>query len=502
VTFWSAEPARPERVRAWPNAWKLAVATVCFGAFMGQLDASIVTLTYPPMERQFHAGTAAVQWVSLSYLLALLVLLAPMANRSDRHGRKLSYLQGFAIFSAASAACGLAPSLGLLIGARVLQGAGAALLQSNSVALVTTSAPPGRMRAALGAQAAAQAIGLALGPTVGGLIVASLGWRWVYAINVPVGAIALAAGVLFLPRTRTRRPDGAGDLPGSLLIGGAAAALLLALSAAGGLRLPSAPVILAALIVTFVASAVALAVHLRRRDRPVIDPGLLRAPGVARGLVAALLAYLVLFGPLVLVPMVLAGRGVSSLRIGVVLTALPAGFAFAATVGGGVLPRSWSDTRRALVGGCLAAAALGAMLVAPLTTYGLLPWLAFLGIGLGLLAPANNAAIMRSVPPEQTASGGGIISMARALGTAVGIAAVTLAMHVSGPRLAVGMLFGAAALTIFSLLPRSRVRLSHRPTSGLPPNMPGHGWNTISPGIRADSWVGGRGRVPSPQEQG
>src|SRR6516225_335843 len=111
------ERARPERIRTWPHAWKLAVATVCFGAFMGQLDASIVTLTYRPLERAFGASSAGVQWVSLSYLITLVALLAPVGKRSDQRGRKLSYLHGFVIFSAGSALCGLAPGLGFLIGA-------------------------------------------------------------------------------------------------------------------------------------------------------------------------------------------------------------------------------------------------------------------------------------------------------------------------------------------------------------------------------------------------
>ncbi|MGH3673469.1 MAG: MFS transporter, partial [Pseudonocardiaceae bacterium] len=173
------ERARPGWLREWPHSWRLAVGTVCIGAFMGQLDASIVTLTYRPLQAQFHASLATVQWVSLSYLLALTALLIPIGRLADVHGRKLTYLYGFVLFTAASAACGLAPTLGSLIGFRVVQAIGAAMLQANSVALVATSAPAHRMRAALGVKAAAQAIGLALGPTLGGLLVSTLGWRWV-----------------------------------------------------------------------------------------------------------------------------------------------------------------------------------------------------------------------------------------------------------------------------------------------------------------------------------
>ncbi len=198
------EPARPAAIREHPLAPWFAVATVCFGAFMGQLDASVVTVAFPALQGQFGTGLAATQWVSLAYLLVLTALLVPAGRWSDRAGRKLLYLYGFVVFSAASAACGLAPSLGALIALRVVQAAGAALLQANSVALVVTSVPARARRAALGIQAAAQAVGLACGPVVGGVLVAAVGWRWVFLINVPVGLLAVLAGWYLLPRTRRR----------------------------------------------------------------------------------------------------------------------------------------------------------------------------------------------------------------------------------------------------------------------------------------------------------
>ena len=228
------EPARPAVVREHRLAPWLAVATVCFGAFMGQLDASIVTLAFPALQRQFGVGLAGVQWVSLAYLLALVALLVPVGRWSDRFGRKLVYLYGFVLFTAASAACGLAPSLAVLIGLRVVQAAGAAMLQANSVALVATSAPPGRRRAALGVQAGAQALGLALGPVVGGLLVASAGWRWIFFVNVPVGVVAVVAGWFLLPRTR-QRAAWPGQRPGrDGAAGPAAAGTLVAVSSLSG----------------------------------------------------------------------------------------------------------------------------------------------------------------------------------------------------------------------------------------------------------------------------
>ncbi len=443
------EHPRPDRIRNRPGAWWLAVATVCFGAFMGQLDASIVTLTYGSLRTEFRAPLAAVEWVSLAYLLALVALLVPMGRLADAHGRKLLYLYGFVVFTAASAACGLAPALGALIGFRVLQAVGAAMMQANSVALVATSAPRDRMRTALGVQAAAQALGLALGPTVGGALVSTLGWRWVFGINVPIGVVALVAGRYLLPRTRSRNRVRGFDWPGLALLALATTAGLLAVSAASGLAVPGWGA--AVLLAVALAAGWGFVVRQERAAAPLLDLALLRLRAVAAGLVGALCGYLVLFGPLVLVPVVLTGAGSSELAAGLVLTALPAGFAVAATAADRLLPRGMSDRGRCVVGAALCAAALGALLAVPLNEVWLAPLLAVLGVGLGVFTPANNTLIMGAVPSSSSGTGGGLVNMARGLGTALGVALVTLALHLSaryGARLAVVVLLVAAALVV------------------------------------------------------
>ena len=348
------ERARPDRVRDRPGAWRLAVATVCFGAFMGQLDASVVTLTYGGLRTGFHASPAAVEWVSLGYLVALVALLVPAGRLADTYGRKLLYLHGFLVFTAASAACGLAPSLGVLIAFRVVQAAGAAMMQANSVALVATSAPRHRMRAALGAQGAAQALGLALGPTVGGALVTAAGWRWVFWINVPVGLVAWCAGRYLLPRSRDLGRVHRFDLPGLVLLALTTTGALLALSAASGLPLPGWAA--AAAAAAALGAGWAFTVRQRRAAAPLLDLALLRLPAVAPGLAGALLGYLLLFGPLVLVPAALTGAGGSVLSAGAVLTALPAGFALAATTADRVLPRTTTDRGRCVLGAAVALA--------------------------------------------------------------------------------------------------------------------------------------------------
>ena len=466
------EPARPAAVREHRLAPWLAVATVCFGAFMGQLDASIVTLAFPALQRQFGVGLAGVQWVSLAYLLALVALLVPVGRWSDRFGRKLVYLYGFVVFAGASAACGLAPSLAVLAGLRVVQAAGAAMLQANSVALVATSAPPGRRRAALGIQAGAQALGLALGPVVGGLLVASAGWRSIFLVNVPVGMIAVLAGWFLLPRSRQLARGRGGDPIGMILLALAAVGALVAVSSLSGLGLPfwALPGSAAAAL----AAGAGLVRWERRSPSPLVDVPLLTATGIGPALAGALCVYLVLFGPLVLLPQTLAEHGGTALRAGLLLTALPAGFGLAAVAAERVLPARWPNRRRCATGGLLASCSVAALAI-PGPAAVMVVSLALLGTGLGTYIPANNAQIMAAVPAHDAATMGGMVNMTRGLGTALGVAVVTLGLHAGahfghadGGRLVIAALTAAVlAATWAGTRPHQRTdprgRRRHRP---------------------------------------
>ena len=470
------EPARPAMIREHPLAPWLAVAAVCLGAFMGQLDASVVTVAFPALQRQFGAGLASVQWVSLAYLLVLTALLVPAGRWSDLAGRKLMYLYGFVVFAGSSAACGLAPSLGVLIALRVVQAGGAALLQANSVALVVTSVPARTRRGALGVQAAAQAVGLASGPVIGGLVVATAGWRWVFFLNVPVGALAVAAGVCLLPRTRGaagqllagQPPAGrrGTDPGGTVLLAAAATAGMLAISALSGLGAPAWTAALLAVVA--VLTGTALLRHERRVAAPMLDLRAMAAAGTGAALLGALCAYLVLFGPLVLFPQVVTAQGGSAESAGLLLTALPAGFGLAAAVADKLLPGGWSNRRRCLLGGTVMAVCAAALAVpAPHAVSVLL--LGLLGVGLGIYTPANNAEIMAAVPARDAATAGGMVNMTRGTGTALGVAVVTLGLHAGellrSPQ--AGLALSMAALAAVALLGTVAALRARQATDGL-----------------------------------
>ena len=163
---------------------------------MGQLDASIVQLAMPSLETAFDAPVNAVSWVAVGYMLAVACALPIFARLAEIAGRKTFFLSGFASFAILSTLCGFAPTLASLTGLRVLLGVGAAMTGANSVVILVTAAGPERRGRALGIMAAAQAVGFALGPTLGGLLLGTLGWRWVFWVNVPLSIAAFVLSCL------------------------------------------------------------------------------------------------------------------------------------------------------------------------------------------------------------------------------------------------------------------------------------------------------------------
>jgi EmrB/QacA subfamily drug resistance transporter len=436
------ERARPDWVRRRPGAHWLVVATVCLGAFMGQLDASIVTLAFPALERSFHAGLTGVEWVSLSYLLTLVALVTAVGRFADMRGRKSLYLLGFAVFIAASAACGLAPNLPVLCLLRVVQAGGAALLQANSIALISEAMPPERLGRGLGVQGTAQAVGLALGPAVGGLLVSAGGWRLIFLVNVPVGLVGVALGLLFVPRTRVFAERAPFDWRGLALFLPACCAVVLGLSLATG----RVPLVLVLALGGVAVVAGAAFVHVERtHPAPMIDLALLRRRVFGGGLASGMLSFVVLFGVLLVVPLyAAAGLGLSAGQTGLRLAVLPAALALAAPVSGRFADRH--GPRLPVTSGLLVAAAGLAVLAAgPRTGPVLLVGLAVVGLGLGAFTPANNSAIMHAAPAGGNGAAGGLLTLTRGLGTAAGVAVAGLVYSVAAHPAAGAHLTAAAA---------------------------------------------------------
>jgi EmrB/QacA subfamily drug resistance transporter len=414
------EPRRPQVIRDRPDAHWFAVAAVCVGAFMGQLDASIVTVALPTFQHTFDASVGAVTWVGLSYLLVLVATVTAVGRFADMWGRKLLYVYGFVIFTLASVLCGLAPNLAALCGFRGLQAVGAAMLQANSLAIIVLVVPGRALGRAIGLQGAAQALGLAMGPTVGGLLLAAGSWRLIFFVNIPFGIFGALAAILLVPRSRNLMARVRFDWTGLGIFFPAVAALLSAITFGAAVGWGSAVI-----VGLFVAAAVlcTLFVWHERRDRdPMLDLGLFRSAQFSTGIVSGIGSYLVMFGVLLLVPFYLErGQGLGTARSGLELMAMPLAFGIVAPLAGRLADHL--GARPLTVSGMtLVAFGLTLMGVLAPNTAGFLILLATVGVGMGLFTSPNNASIMGAAPGQQAGMASGVLNMTRGTGTALGLA--------------------------------------------------------------------------------
>jgi len=420
----------PSLLKAWrrgaSHPWFI-VGTVCVGAFMGQLDSSIAQLILPDLEAQFMQRLSTVSWVSIAYLLTLTACLPIVGRLADLYGRKQLYCGGFFVFIAGSALCGMAPNIPLLIGFRVLQAVGASLLQANSVAIIVTAAGNERRGRALGIQTTAQAIGLSVGPALGGFLVAAFGWRSVFWINVPFGLVGVLLGWLVLSNNRHHSQRDHFDWWGALTLAPALTALLVLIEEAQewgenalGLWLAATAVVL--LLPLFVWSE-------RRLRDPLLHLDLLRIRAFWTGNLAGLFSYAILFGTFLLMPFVFErGFAEGPLAAGLRLTLVPVALGLVAPLSG-LLHDSVGPRWLAVGGMALNFVACGIMNIGlssvPPDPMPIMVSLIVLGMGQGFFTVSNNSSVMGAVPTSRTGEGGGILNLMRALGTSLGVAAAT-----------------------------------------------------------------------------
>jgi len=414
----------------------LIVGLVSIGAFIGQLDATIVQLALPTLGKTFGASLEAVSWVSLAYLVAFASFLPICGRLCEMYGRKNLYLIGYLIFIAASALCGLAEDLTSLVVFRVLQGIGGSMLGANSIAILVHSVDQEHRGRALGFFSAAQAVGMSAGPAVGGLVLGSLGWQWVFWVSVPFGLVGVVVGWLALPKTVKTDGDKGFDWQGALLLGPAIVFVVLTLNQISGWGATS-PVILG-----MAAAAVLLLVLLIRRERtsasPLVDLRLFGSAAFSFGAVAVLLGYALLYAMFFLMSFALEhGYGDSPQAAGFRLAAIPIALGLVAPLSGALSDRF--GARLLSVGGmclCLLALVILAFAETDPTLSRPISTAAFVlfGLGLGVFIAPNNHATIQAAPANLSGEAGSMLNLMRALGTSFGIAAASTTLSLELER--------------------------------------------------------------------
>src|SRR4051794_24415373 len=266
--------ARPEGLALHSTAGRIALTATIAASGMASLDATVVNVALPHIARDLHADVSMLQWVLTGYLLALASLILLAGALGDRWGRRRVFLVGTVWFAAASLLCGVAPSIDVLIMARVLQGIGGALLTPGSLAIIQSSFRETDRAAAVGAWSGFGGVAGAIGPFLGGVVVDGPGWRWAFLLNIPVAAIVIACTRAAVPETKDAHAAGPLDVRGAAYAVVGLAAGTWALTEAGP-RGWADPAVAAALVVA-VAAMTTFVRHLRGAARPLVPPALFR----------------------------------------------------------------------------------------------------------------------------------------------------------------------------------------------------------------------------------
>ncbi len=398
------------------------LACLALAMLLSSLGTSSANVALPTFVQAFGTSFQAVQWVVLAYLLAVTTLVVSVGRLGDLLGRRRLLLAGIALFTLASAACGLAPSLGSLVAARAVQGLGAAVMMVLAMAMVGDAVPPERAGSAMGFLGTTSAIGTALGPSLGGFLLGGFGWPAIFLCHVPLGIVALLLARACLPPDRKPARTPAFDVGGSLLLALALAAYALSMTRGQG----HYGALDAALLGVAGAGAALFVVFQRRTRFPLIPLALFRQPRVGSGFATSLLATTVAMTTLVVGPFYLAGAlQLVPATIGLVMTAGPLVAVLAGVPAGRGVDR-FGARGMGLAG--LAAMAVGAAALATVAPARgipgyLLPLVTLTG-GFALFQAANNTAVMTAVEAGQRGVVAGLLTLSRNLGLVTGASAM------------------------------------------------------------------------------
>ena len=416
---------------AYPGRWKV-LTVLCIGLFMLLLDGTIVNIAIPSIMESFGTGFSEIEWVVNAYLLVFAVSLITMGRLGDMFGRRLLFVVGLTVFSLASLACGLAPSVGWLIAFRALQGLGGSMMMPATLSIIANVFPPQQRGAAMGIWGGVIGVATAAGPILGGLIVDGVSfsslfegrsWPYIFLVNVPIGIALFALSLKIIPESRDTTGSHRLDLPGIVVLSVSLFCLTFALIEGQNYGWGSATI-----LALFGAAAIGVAVFIlveRRQPEPLMQLSLFRSRtfSVANACGAILSAGMM--GLFFLLPLFFqAILGYSAVRTGLLLTPLSAAVVVASPLSGWLSDRIGS---RWLISLGMLVTALGFLLTRPHLALDqsssalVLPFV-IAGLGIGSVSAPMTSAVMASAPLAKAGSASGVLSTMRQLGSVLGIA--------------------------------------------------------------------------------
>jgi EmrB/QacA subfamily drug resistance transporter len=406
-----------ENQRKW---WTLAA--VSFGLFMIMLDNTVVNVALPSIQADLHLKISELEWVLTGYALTFGAFMLTGGKLADLLGRRRIFVIGLVIFTASSLACGLAGSAAVLIGARVVQGLGAALMNPATLSIITVSFPPRQRGTAIGIWAGVSALALAIGPLVGGILTEKIHWSWVFFINVPVGVLAIAAAFVFIDESRDTSSEQRPDVPGLVTSALGLFALTYGLIEANEYGWTSARI-----LGSFAVAAVSLVafVLLERYQRlPMLDLTLFRNKAFSGANAVMLLVGLAMFGIFFYVSLYVQQiLGFSAIQAGasflpwtllIILIAPQAG-----RLSDRIGPRPFVTAGMVILSGAMI---VFSRLGLHENFWGLLPGMLLGGVGMSFAMAPVTAAAMQSVRPDKAGVGSAVLNSARQVGGSMGVA--------------------------------------------------------------------------------
>ena len=433
--------------------WTLAAVSLAL--FMIMLDNTVVNVALPSIERDLGAQLSELEWIVSGYALTFAAFLLTGGKLADLFGRRRVLVVGLVIFAASSLACALAPSAGFLIGARVAQGVGAALMNPATLSIITATFPPRQRGTAIGIWVGVSATALAIGPLVGGLLTEHAGWSSIFYVNVPIGAVAVAASFLLIDESRDTSREQRLDLPGLVTSGLGLFALTYALIEANTHGWTSARIV-GAFAVAALSLAAFVLLELRQR-LPMLDLSLFRSSTFSGANIVVLLVTLAMFGIFFFVSLYMQNiLGYSAVQAGAAFLPLTLLVVLVAPIAGRISDRVGS---RWLMAGGMTLVATQLLYFSTLgvheSYWALVPGMLLGGIGMPAVLTPATAAALSGVPVDQAGVGSAVLNSSRQAGGSIGIALIgaIIAREIGSSRAAEPFVHGlSVALVVAAMI--------------------------------------------------